>query len=79
MAQMSVGWKHNHRAEDAEENEPEEQDISDIPSEDNSIKQNELELMMKVLKKHNGNRKAAAEELRISERTLYRKIKQYNL
>ena len=77
--EMSVGWKHNHRAEDAEENEPEEQDISDIPSEDNSIKQNELELMMKVLKKHNGNRKAAAEELRISERTLYRKIKQYNL
>ena len=36
-------------------------------------------LMMKVLKKHNGNRKAAAEELQISERTLYRKIKQYNL
>ena len=77
--ERSVGWKHNHRAEDAEENEPEEQDISDIPSEDNSIKQNELELMMKVLKKHNGNRKAAAEELQISERTLYRKIKQYNL
>ena len=59
--------------------EPEEQDINNLTAEDNSIRQNELELMSRVLKKHNGNRKAAAEELRISERTLYRKIKQYNL
>ncbi len=32
-----------------------------------------------ALRKHNGKRKAAAEELGISERTLYRKIKEYNL
>jgi DNA-binding NtrC family response regulator len=31
------------------------------------------------LKKYNGRRKEAAEELKISERTLYRKIKQYDL
>ena len=76
---MSVKWKENQGVGLQDDMEPEEQDIRDIPSEDNSIKQNELELMMKVLKKHNGNRKAAAEELQISERTLYRKIKQYNL
>ena len=34
------------------------------------------EFIEKVLKKHGGNRKAAAAELGISERTLYRKIKQ---
>ena len=34
-----------------------------------------MELIEKVLRKHGGNRKAAAAELGISERTLYRKIK----
>lgn len=44
-----------------------------------SIQDNELELIRRSLEKHDGKRKAAAEELGISERTLYRKIKQYNL
>lgn len=44
-----------------------------------SIQDNELELIKRSLEKHDGKRKAAAEELGISERTLYRKIKQYNL
>ena len=39
----------------------------------------ELELIKKSLDKYQGKRKDAAEELGISERTLYRKIKQYNL
>lgn len=39
----------------------------------------EKEAIKRALKKYNGRRKEAAEELRISERTLYRKIKQYNL
>jgi DNA-binding NtrC family response regulator len=39
----------------------------------------EKEAIKKALKKYNGRRKEAAEELRISERTLYRKIKQYDL
>ena len=76
---MSVKWKENQGVGLQDDMEPEEQDINNLTAEDNSIKQNELELMSRVLKKHNGNRKAAAEELQISERTLYRKIKQYNL
>lgn len=44
-----------------------------------SLKDKELELIKKALEKNQGRRKAAAEELGLSERTLYRKIKQYNL
>ena len=43
---------------------------------DISLKKLSMELIEKALKKHDGNRKAAAAELGISERTLYRKIKQ---
>ena len=52
----------------------------DIEEEENlSIQEKELELIKKSLEKYHGKRKDAAEELGISERTLYRKIKQYNL
>ncbi|MAN27375.1 MULTISPECIES: sigma-54 interaction domain-containing protein [Mesonia] len=44
-----------------------------------SLQDKEIELIKKSLERHNGKRKAAAEELGISERTLYRKIKQYDL
>jgi transcriptional regulator with PAS, ATPase and Fis domain len=44
-----------------------------------SLHDKELELIKKSLEKYNGKRKDAANELGISERTLYRKIKQYNL
>ncbi|GAA4273112.1 sigma-54 dependent transcriptional regulator [Aquimarina gracilis] len=44
-----------------------------------SLQDKELELIKKSLERHRGKRKAAAEELGISERTLYRKIKQYDL
>ena len=44
-----------------------------------SIQEKELELIKKSLEKHKGKRKVAAKELGISERTLYRKIKQFNL
>ncbi len=44
-----------------------------------SLHDKELELIKKSLERHRGKRKAAAEELGISERTLYRKIKQYDL
>ena len=54
--------------------DPEEQDFR-VP-EDMSIKAASMDLIEKVLRKHDGNRKAAAAELGISERTLYRKIKQ---
>jgi DNA-binding NtrC family response regulator len=39
----------------------------------------EKEAIRKSLKKYQGRRKEAAEELKISERTLYRKIRQYDL
>ena len=43
-----------------------------------SIHDKELELIIKALERNKGKRKAAAEELGISERTLYRKIKQHD-
>jgi transcriptional regulator with PAS, ATPase and Fis domain len=44
-----------------------------------SLEQTERDLIERALKKHNNRRKWAAKELGISERTLYRKIKEYNL
>ena len=44
-----------------------------------SLHEKEIELIKKSLERNSGRRKAAAEELGISERTLYRKIKQYDL
>ena len=44
-----------------------------------SLHDKELELIKKSLERHSGKRKLAAEELGISERTLYRKIKQFDL
>ncbi|AFL80312.1 response regulator with CheY-like receiver, AAA-type ATPase, and DNA-binding domains [Aequorivita sublithincola DSM 14238] len=52
----------------------------EIEEEENlSLHQKELELIKKSLEKYSGKRKDAADELGISERTLYRKIKQYDL
>jgi len=52
----------------------------EIQEEENlSLQEKELELIKKSLEKYSGKRKDAADELGISERTLYRKIKQYNL
>jgi len=44
-----------------------------------SIQQKEKDLIIRALQKYNGRRKKAAEELGISERTLYRKIKEYGI
>ena len=64
---------------------------SNIPKRDNnfseveeieeslSLEDMERELIKKALKKHRGRRKEAAKELGISERTLYRKIRQYGI
>jgi transcriptional regulator with PAS, ATPase and Fis domain len=56
---------------DAIEEEEEEETLS--------LHDKELELIKKSLERHKGKRKLAADELGISERTLYRKIKQYDL
>lgn len=55
--------------------------IEDIEEEEEtlSLHDKEIELIKKSLLRHSGKRKLAAEELGISERTLYRKIKQYDL
>jgi DNA-binding NtrC family response regulator len=42
-----------------------------------NIMDKEKELIIKALKKHRGKRKDAASDLGISERTLYRKLKEY--
>ncbi len=44
-----------------------------------SLQDKEVEMIKKSLEKNNNKRKLAAKELGISERTLYRKIKQYDL
>lgn len=44
-----------------------------------SLQEKEVEMIKRSLEKNNGKRKLAAKELGISERTLYRKIKQYDL
>jgi DNA-binding NtrC family response regulator len=44
-----------------------------------NIMDKEKELIMKALKKHKGKRKDAAMDLGISERTLYRKLKEYSI
>jgi len=61
--------------------EPEAYDyIEDITEEETlSIHEKELELIKKSLERNKGKRKLAAKELGISERTLYRKIKQFDL
>ena len=60
---------HNNEIEDTEE----------LVEENLSIAEMEKQLINKALEKHRGKRKNAADELGISERTLYRKIKEYNI
>ncbi len=54
-------------------------DKSEVEESPLAMDEIEKEAIKRSLKKYNGRRKEAAEELKISERTLYRKIKQYNL
>ena len=61
---------------DPEDQDPEEQILEEPQPEQLSMKEASLELIEKALQKHGGNRKAAAKELGISERTVYRKLDQ---
>ena len=60
-----------------------EDDIQDteevIEEETLSLDEVEKEMIRKALDRHHGKRKNAAKDLNISERTLYRKIKEYGL
>ncbi|MBK7628984.1 MAG: sigma-54-dependent Fis family transcriptional regulator [Bacteroidales bacterium] len=55
------------------------QDTEEIIEESLSLSDKEIEMIKKALEKYNGKRKMAANELGISERTLYRKIKEYGI
>ena len=55
------------------------EDTEEFVEESLSLEDQEKELICKALEKYNGKRKKAAEELGISERTLYRKIKEYGI
>jgi transcriptional regulator with PAS, ATPase and Fis domain len=55
------------------------QDTEEIVEESLSLADKEVEMIKKALEKFNGKRKLAANELGISERTLYRKIKEYGI
>ncbi len=52
---------------------------SEVIEESLSLQQKEMDLIKRALSKHKGKRKHAARELGISERTLYRKIKEYDI
>lgn len=60
---------HNRQVEDTEEYVEESFSLVDA----------EKEMITKALERHNGKRKLAAQDLKISERTLYRKIKEYGI
>lgn len=66
-----------HHLHDDHEIEPIEDTV--VIEESLSIQVKEMDLIKKALLRHNGKRKNAAKELGISERTLYRKIKEYNI
>jgi DNA-binding NtrC family response regulator len=51
----------------------------EVVDENLSLMDNEKELIRRALRKHGGRRKDAAQDLGISERTLYRKIKEYDM
>jgi DNA-binding NtrC family response regulator len=55
------------------------QDTEEVIEESLSLAGKEIEMIKKALEKYNGKRKMAAHELGISERTLYRKIKEYEI
>jgi len=55
------------------------EDTEEFIEESLSLEEKEIELIKKALDKYNGKRKYAAKDLGISERTLYRKIKEYQI
>lgn len=71
-AEVQPEWTPQPEIEPQEDPEEQDYQAEDI---DLSLKSANMELIDRVLRKHDGNRKAAAAELGISERTLYRKLK----
>lgn len=67
----------NIRIDETEKNDV--QEATEYVESTLSISEVEKDMIIKALERHNGTRKPAAKELGISERTLYRKIKEYNI
>lgn len=65
--------RHNGHAEDIEAT------VVETNERGRSLEEMERQMIIQALERHGGRRKATAEELKISERTLYRKIKEYGL
>ncbi|MFO8000041.1 MAG: sigma-54 dependent transcriptional regulator [Marinilabilia sp.] len=78
-----VPYRHEPREPQAYHNNRHEEshieDTEEFIEESLSLEEKEVELIRKALDKHEGKRKNAARELGISERTLYRKIKEHNI
>ncbi len=77
IPEKSAEIQNNHQAEDLQDKYHFAEEIEE--EETLSLHDKELELIKKSLERHHGKRKLAAAELGISERTLYRKIKQFDL
>jgi len=75
-AEPAQEWNNPEPLHDDYDEDPEEQEYEEGQSEEMSLKKVSTELIEKALQKHDGNRKLAAKELGISERTIYRKLKQ---
>ncbi|RZL03273.1 MAG: sigma-54-dependent Fis family transcriptional regulator, partial [Hymenobacter sp.] len=75
---VEVSPNNNYRDED-DEVVPTEDISHETEEETLSLDAIEKEMILKALKKHHNKRKYAAQDLGISERTLYRKLKQYDL
>ena len=78
---LPVKTEKEHSIEIIENKESDYSYIDAVEAEEETLSLHdiELELIKKSLERHKGKRKLAADELGISERTLYRKIKQYDL
>jgi len=77
---LSIPQKGTTPVEIIEDSQDKYHFVEDIEEEETlSLHDKELELIKKSLERHHGKRKLAAAELGISERTLYRKIKQFDL
>mgnify|MGYP001374905879 FL=1 len=76
MEPISPSLEKNHEeiSQETLDLEPSEESNSNL-----SLQDLEIEMIKRAIERHRGRRKEAAEELGISERTLYRKIKQYDL
>jgi transcriptional regulator with PAS, ATPase and Fis domain len=71
------------QSKNEEQEDYDDENIEDIIHEEDdnslSLEKKEKEMILRALRKHNNKRKYAASDLGISERTLYRKIKQYDI